>query len=207
MATSRVIPIALRGAPHVMLGVLAIWATLDVLEIHDGRWSFGFLIVILGGATFIVLAAAIHWSSIRPIGLVALGGAYVTAHAFLLGLDVVPALVFLTLLIAHVELRILAERFAPIYEASLDATELSRVRGALGRAVLRLGIATVLAILVPIVAADLAVAAVVPATTIPTALLLAGALVAVVMVLALLPSLERRTASIRPTADLGAKDN
>ena len=207
MAATRLVPVALRGAPQVTLAVLGTWAVLDVLGIHDGRWSLAFLIVVLGGLSFIVLSAAFHWDSIRPIGLVGLGGGYVTAHAFFLGLDVVPALIFLTLLIGHVELRILAERFAPIYEASLDATELSRVRGALGRAVLRLGIATVLAILVPIVAADLAVAAVVPATTIPTALLLAGALVAVVMVLALLPSLERRTASIRPTADLGAKDN
>ena len=207
MAATRLVPVALRGAPQATLAILGTWAVLDVLGIRDGRWSLAFLIVVLGGLSFIVLSAAFRWDSIRPIGLGGLGGGYVTAHAFFLGLDVVPALIFLTLLIGHVELRILAERFAPIYEASLDATELSRVRGALGRAVLRLGIATVLAILVPIVAADLAVAAVVPATTIPTALLLAGALVAVVMVLALLPSLERRTASIRPTADHGAKDN
>jgi len=207
MAATRLVPLALRGAPQATLAILGTWAVLDVLGIRDGRWSLAFLIVVLGGLGFIVLSAAFQWGSIRPIGLVGLGGGYVIAHAFFLGLDVVPALIFLTLLIGHVELRILAERFAPIYEASLDATELSRVRGALGRAVLRLGIATVLAILVPIVAADLAVAAVVPATTIPTALLLAGALVAVVMVLALLPSLEGRTASIRPTADHGAKDN
>jgi len=207
MAATRLVPLALRGAPQATLAILGTWAVLDAFGIRDGRWSLAFLIVVLGGLSFIVLSAAFRWSSIRPIGLVGLGGGYVIAHAFFLGLDVVPALIFLTLLIGHVELRILAERFAPIYEASLDATELSRVRGALGRAVLRLGIATVLAILVPIVAADLAVAAVVPATTIPTALLLAGALVAVVMVLALLPSLEGRTASIRPTADHGAKDN
>jgi hypothetical protein len=192
MAASRVTPIALRGAPHVVLGVLAIWAVLDFFAMRDSRWSFAFLIVILVGLTFIVLAAAVHWSSIRPIGLVAVGGAYVTAHAFLLGLDVVPALVFLTFLIAHVELRILAERFAPLYEASLGPSERARIRGALARAILRLGIATALAVAVPILAADLAVAAVVPATTIPTALLLAAALVVVVMILALLPSLERR---------------
>jgi len=47
---------------------------------------------------------------------------------------------------------------------------------------------------VPILAADLAVAGIVPATTIPTAIVLAGALVAVVALLALMPSLSRRAA-------------
>ena len=48
-----------------------------------------------------------------------------------------------------------------------------------------------LSVVVPILAADLAVAGIVPATTIPTAIALAGALVAVVALLALLPSLKR----------------
>jgi len=55
-------------------------------------------------------------------------------------------------------------------------------------------VAAVLSVVVPVLAADLAVAGIVPATTIPTAIALAGALVAVVALLALLPSLSRRPA-------------
>ena len=64
----------------------------------------------------------------------------------------------------------------------------------MGRAVLRLTVAAVLSVVVPILAADLAVAGVVPVTTVPTAIALAAGLVAVVALLAVVPSLERRTA-------------
>ncbi len=56
----------------------------------------------------------------------------------------------------------------------------------------RLTIASILAVVIPLLAADLATAGVVPVTTIPTALLLSAALVAVVLILALLPSLESK---------------
>ena len=74
----------------------------------------------------------------------------------------------------------------------LRRVELGRIDGAFGRAVLRLIIAAVLSVIVPILAADLAVAGIVPATTIPTAIALAGPLVAVVTLLALTPCLSRR---------------
>src|SRR2546425_71850 len=41
------------------------------------------------------------------------------SHAFVLGVQLVPALVFLSVLISHAELRILAERFAPLYETEI----------------------------------------------------------------------------------------
>src|SRR5439155_628090 len=93
VASTRLIPVALRAAPGVTLALLVGWATLDVYAIGEPRWS-----------------AALF---------------------------------------------------------------------------------TVLSVVVPILAADLAVAGIVPTTTIPTAIALAGALVAVVALLALLPSLKR----------------
>jgi hypothetical protein len=194
MASPRLIPFALRAAPIATLAVLLGWAIWDVSTIGDGRWIAALLAILGIGAAALLVSFVFHWRGIRPIGLIAIGAAYVGAHAFVLGVQLVPALVFLSVLISQVELRILAERFAPLYEAELRLDERTRIRGALGRAILRLTIAAVLSVVVPIVAADLAVAGIVPATTIPTAIALAGALVAVVALLALMPSLSRRAA-------------
>ena len=193
MASTQLIPSALRAAPVVTLALLVGWAILDVSAIGDGRWAAALLAVLGIGVSAVILSVVLRWRGIRPIGLIAIGAAYVGAHAFVLGVQLVPALVFLSVLISQVELRILAERFAPLYEAGLRPEERSRIHGALGRAVLRLIIAAALSVVVPILAADLAVAGIVPATTIPTAIALAGALVAVVALLALMPSLSRRS--------------
>jgi len=193
MASTQLIPPALRAAPVVTLALLVGWAVLDVSAIGDGRWAAALLAILGIGAAAVILSVVLRWRRIRPIGLIAIGATYVGAHAFVLGVQLVPALVFLSVLISQVELRILAERFAPLYEAGLRPEERSRIDGALGRAVLRLIIAAVLSVVVPILAADLAVAGIVPATTIPTAIALAGALVAVVALLALMPSLSRRS--------------
>jgi len=192
VASTRLIPSALRAAPVVTLALLVGWAILDVSAIGDGRWAAALFAVLGIGAGAVIVSAVLHWRGIRPIGLIAIGDAYVGAHAFVLGVQLVPALVFLSVLISHAELRILAERFAPLYETGLRPDERSRIQSALGRAILRLIIAAVLSVVVPILAADLAVAGIVPATTIPTAIALAGALVAVVALLALMPSLSRR---------------
>src|SRR2546427_272076 len=80
--------------------------------------------------------------------------------------------------------------------AVLDVSAVGDGRWAAGLlAVLGIGAAAViLSVVGPILAAALAVAGIVPATTIPTAIALAGALVAVVALLALMPSLSRRAA-------------
>src|SRR5947208_1858200 len=192
VASTRLIPVALRAAPGVTLALLVGWATLDVYAIGEPRWSAALFTVLSIGVVAVTLSVVLHWRGIRAIGLIAIGGGYVGAHALVLGVQLVPALVFLSLLISQVELRILGERFAPLYEAGLGPDERTRIHGALGRAVLRLIISAVLSVVVPILAADLAVAGIVPATTIPTAIALAGALVAVVALLALMPSLSRR---------------
>lgn len=194
MASSRLIPVALRAAPVVSLAVLLGWAIWDVSAIGDGRWITALLPVLGIGAAALITSFVFRWRGIRAIGLIAIGAGYVGAHALVLGVQVVPGLVFLSVLISQVELRILAERFAPLYEDGLRPEERARINGALGRAILRLSIASVLSVIVPILAADLAVAGIVPATTIPTAIALAGALVAVVALLALMPSLSRRAA-------------
>lgn len=194
MAAPRLIPVALRAAPVVTVAVLLGWVVWDVSAIGEGRWVIALFSVLGIGAAALVVSFVFHWRGIRVIGLIAIGAGYVGAHAFVLGVQLVPALVFLSVLISQVELRILAERFAPLYEAGLHPDERTRIHGALGRAILRLSIAAVLSVLVPILAADLAVAGIVPATTIPTAIALAGALVAVVALLALMPSLSRRAA-------------
>src|SRR5256712_724760 len=192
MASPRLIPVALRAAPVVTLTVLLGWAIWDVSAIGDGRWIAALFAILGIGTAALVVSFVFHWRGIRAIGLIAIGAGYVGAHALVLGVQLVPALVFLSVLISQVELRILAERFAPLYEAGLRPDERTRIHSALGRAILRLVIAGVLSVVVPIIAADLAVAGVVPATTIPTAIALAGALVAVVALLALVPSLSLR---------------
>ena len=193
MASTHLIPSALRAAPVATLAFLVGWAILDVSTIGDARWTAGLSAVLGIGAAAVILSVVLRWRGIRPVGLIAIGAAYVGAHAFVLGVQLVPALVFLSVLISQVELRILAERFAPLYEAGLRPEERRRIDGALGRAVLRLSIAAALSVVVPILAANLAVAGIVPATTIPTAIGLAGALVAVVALLALMPSLSRKS--------------
>src|SRR2546425_3127217 len=192
MASTQLIPSAVRAAPVATLALLVGWAVLDVSAIGDGRWAAALLAILGIGAAAVILSVVLRWRGIRPIGLLAIGAAYVGAHAFVLGVQLVPALVFLSVLISQAELRILAERFAPLSETALRPEERSRIRGALGRAVLRLIIAAVLSVVVPILAADLAVAGLGPATTVPTAVAPAGAPVARVANPAFFPSPSRR---------------
>ncbi len=192
MAASRVISIALKAAPLATLALLVVWSIVDMLSIPDPRRAFPLVGVVAVGVALLFFGARFRSRSTRTLGLICIGADYLIAHAFVLGVDLVPALVFLSVLIVHVELRVLAERFAPLYEVNPGPDAQRRIRAALGRAVLRLSVAAVLSVVVPILAADLAVAGVVPVTTIPTAIALAAALVAVVMFLALLPVLERK---------------
>ena len=194
MAASRVVAITLRAAPSATVALLVVWLIVDVLSIPDSRRGFPLLGLVAAGVALLLLGANFQARSTRTFGLVCIGAAYLIAHAIILGIDLVPALVFISVLIIQVELRVLAERFAPLYEGDPGPDAQRRIRDALGRAVLRLTVAAVLSVVVPILAADLAVAGVVPVTTVPTAIALAAGLVAVVALLAVVPSLERRTA-------------
>ncbi len=203
------IPIGLRAAPIATLGLLVAWSAADALSIGDAGRTTSVLQVLFVGVGILVGAYVFRRPWLRPVGLTALLLAYVATHVFYLGVQLVAALLFVVLLMSHVELRILAGRFAHLYEAALSSTDRARIRAAaaLGRASLRLAIAAVLAVVVPLLAADLAVAGVVPLTTIPSAILLAGGLVAVVLMVAILPSLRGRSPSFSEQTARGAKDN
>jgi hypothetical protein len=126
------------------------------------------------------------------LGLVLLGTTYVAAHEFVLGVQLLPALVVVALLISYAEIRILAERFAPLFLAPITSAQRRQFGRALFRALARLVAVLIVAVVVPLFAADLAVAGVLPLTTIPTALLLSAGLVAVVVLIALLPTLDSK---------------
>ena len=190
MATSRLISPALRYTPLMVLAFLESWVVWDLLAVPDRRWIAALSAPFVANVAFLALSRASYRRWARWIGLMALGTTYVVMHAFVLGIQLVPALLFVSVLIAQVELRILAERFAPLFLATLTAAQQRQIGSALLRALIRLTIAAILAIVIPLLAADLATAGVVPVTTIPTALVLSAGLVAVVLIIALLPSLE-----------------
>ncbi len=174
-----------------VLGILAGWTLVEVVGIHDARALQAGIVV--WGLAFVGFALGFRYRvpTLRRVGLVLLGSLYFGLHVLVAPLSLIPALVFLVLLIAIVELRVLAERFSPILMRDVSQEARAAIRGALLRAVVRLSLASALALLIPIFAADLAVAGTVPLTTIPTALILAGGLVTVIMLLALFPRWQR----------------
>jgi len=182
----------LQAVPLALLVVLEAWVVIDLLGVGDRRWAVGLGILWIANILLLALSAIFRWRLARWVGLVGLGSAYVVMHALVLGVQLVAALAFVSLLIAQVELRILAERFAPLFAATITPAERRKIGGALMRAVVRLAIALVFSIVVPLLTANLSATGLVPVTTIPTAFLLSAALVAVVVLLALLPAMEQR---------------
>jgi hypothetical protein len=187
----------LRLAPSALLSFLEAGVAWDLFFVSDRAWmgvlAFAF------GVNLLLLAVGhvLHWRWARWLGLVLLGATYVVAHAFVLGIQLLPALAVIALLMAYVEVRILAERFAPLFLPSITPAQRGQFGRALLRAWTRLAAALIVAVVVPLFAADLAVAGVVPLTTIPTALLLSAGLVAVVVVIALLPTLDAKASEGR----------
>jgi len=170
MAASRLMSPGLRWTPFAVLALLESWVAWDLLAVPDRRWITALALPFLANLVFLLLSRGAHRRWARWSGLLALGTAYVVSHAFVLGIQVLPAL-FLT---------------------TITSAQQRQIQLALLRALVRLTIASILAVVIPLLAADLASAGVVPVTTIPTALLLSAALVAVVLILALLPSLESK---------------
>jgi hypothetical protein len=186
-------PIAVRIAPFVTLGALIAWTASDVLAVAEPRLFQAFAALLAIGGLALGLGNLPGWRWAQPGGLIALGLSYLGAHVIVLGVDVVAGLAFVTFLFIHVEARSAAERFAPVYARSLEPDERGRVNAALGRMSVRVGFAGGLGFLLPLLAADLALTGIAGARTIPSAVLLAAAIVLVVSLLALLPVLERRT--------------
>jgi hypothetical protein len=194
-----------QGAPLLLLGSLQVWLLADLLSLGDRRWVNPAVVLWFANLALFASSAAFRWRWARRLGPIALGSTYVGVHAFLLGVQLVPAVTFVSILIGQVELRILVERFAPLLRASITSAEQAQIGGALLRAVLRISIACALSIVVPLLAAEVASTGLVPLTSILTAFLLSGALIVVVVLLALLPALERRARRPAPFSD-EAKD-
>ncbi|TLZ89872.1 MAG: hypothetical protein E6K00_00330, partial [Methanobacteriota archaeon] len=115
MAASRLMSPGLRWTPFAVLALLETWVAWDLLAVSDRRWITALALPFLANLVFLLLSRGAHRRWARWSGLLALGTTYVVSHAFVLGIQVLPALVFVSLLIAQVELRILAERFAPLF--------------------------------------------------------------------------------------------
>src|SRR5439155_114935 len=81
VAWVRLIPVALRAAPRVTLALLVGWAALDVYAIGEPRWSAALFTILSIGVAAVTLSVVLHWRGIRAVGLIAIGGGYVGAHA------------------------------------------------------------------------------------------------------------------------------
>lgn len=194
MASPRLIASALWTLPIVAVVVLFGWASADLLDLVRTAFGEGLLIALLSGLAASALGLRIAYAPLRRLGLGIIVGAYFAAHLTLLPLDAAASLGFLTLALFSIELRIVADRFVPVYAGSLEPQDREHVGSALQRSLVRVVAVSGAAFLGSTLAADLALAGTLPVTTIPTALLLAASLVAVVLVLALWPLLERRGA-------------
>lgn len=173
---------------------LAAWAFSDFLGIPVDALTRGFVIVLLAGLATLLLGLRFAVAVLRRLGLLLVALSYLGAHLFVLPLDPAAALGFLTLVLVAVELRILAERFVPVFRTNLGADIQDRVQQALARCVLRIAGAAAVAFMGSTLTADLALSGALPVRSIASALFLSMSLIAVVLLLAFWPSVERRLA-------------
>lgn len=192
MVSSRLIASTLWTLPLGVVVVLFAWAAVGLVGVLASTLAQGYLLALLSGLTATALGLRYAFGPVRRLGLGLIVGAYFASHLTLLRLDAAASLGFLTLALLSIELRIIADRFVPLYAGTLEPRDRERVGSALQRSLVRVLAVTGAAFLGSTLAADLALAGTIPATTIPTALLLAAALLAVILVLALWPLLERR---------------
>ncbi len=188
---------ALETAPVALVAGLAAWAFWDFLGIPVDVLTRGFVAVLLVGLAALLLGLRFAVAALRRLGLLLVAVSYLGAHLFALPLDSAAALGFLTLVLVAVELRILAERFAPVFRADLGAEVRDRVRQAFARSVLRIAAAAAIGFMGSTLTADLALSGALPLRSIASALFLSMALIAVVLLLAFWPSVDRRLARAR----------
>ncbi len=194
MASARVIAMALWAAPLAAVVALAAWSLYDFLGIPSQVLAGPFVLALLVSLILLTLGLRLANAILRRLGLLLLAASYFLAHVFVLSPDPAALLGYMTLALVALELRLLAARFAPIYQSHLREEDRVRLDDALGRSVLRIGVVAATAFLGSVLAADLALAGTLPLTSVPTALVLAGSLVAVVFLLAEWPSQGRRGA-------------
>ncbi len=192
MASARVIVSLLWTLPLGAVVALTAWAFADFLAIPNPRVAEEFALAALIGLAGIALGIRYRVAVLRRGGLILIVASYLAAHLLVVPMVPAAALGYVTLALLAAELRILADRFAPIFAAKLGEEDRSRVGEALQRASLRIAAATGVAFLGSYLAADLAFAGTVPATSIASALVLSVTLIVIVLVLALWPIVERR---------------
>lgn len=192
MASSRLTAMALSVLPVLVALALFAWALVDFLDIPSTALRQDFVVALLVALAATILGVRIEYGPLRRFGLGLLVAAYLAVHLVLLPLDAASSIGFLTLALFAVELRLVADRFVPLYVDSLEAEDRERLGSALQRSLVRVVAVSGIAFLGSTLAADLALAGTLPVTTIPTALVLAAALVCVILLLALWPLLERR---------------
>lgn len=200
MGASRLSVILLEAVPIGLVAVLAAWAFWDFLAIPRTAAAGGLALILLLGVFALLLGSRSRMAALRRIGLLLVTLSYLGAHLFVLPLDPAPALGFLTLVLVAVEARLLAERFAPVLRSDLDEAARERVGEALVRNGIRIAAASALGFLGSTLTADLALSGTLPLRSIATALLLSLGLIAVVLLLAFWPSIERSLAP-NPGAD------
>jgi len=183
---------ALSVLPVLVALALFAWALVDFLDIPSTALRQDFVVALLVALAATILGVRIEYGPLRRFGLGLLVAAYLAVHLVLLPLDAASSIGFLTLALFAVELRLVADRFVPLYVDSLEAEDRERLGSALQRSLVRVVAVSGIAFLGSTLAADLALAGTLPVTTIPTALVLAAALVCVILLLALWPLLERR---------------
>lgn len=194
MAQARLIPAILWTLPVVAVLGLYAWAFVDVASLGFTVSGSIVLVVLLLGFAATVLGLRFAYPPARRFGLVLVVLMFLGVHLTALPLDAAGSLAFLTLALLAAEFRILADRFVPLYTPRLEGADRDRVEAALVHSVLRVALVCGVAFLGSVLTADLALAGTLPATSIPTALVLAAALIAVILLLALWPLLERRAA-------------
>ena len=192
MASTRLTVVLLRSLPLFAVAGLSAWALLDFLTIPRSNLLQAFIVSLLAGLAALALGIRFGLPPLRRSGLVLIVASYFGAHLFVLPVDPAAALAFLTLALVAVELRILADRFGPIYATALRLDDRRRVTEALERSALRVVAVAGVAFLGSYLAADLALAGTLPTRSIASALLLSMALIGVVSLLALWPLMERR---------------
>jgi hypothetical protein len=192
LGKARLTPTLLEAAPIALVAALSAWAFWDFLGIPKSVIAELFTGILLLGLAALVLGLRFRVASFRRAGLVLVTLSYLAAHLFVLPLDPAAALGFLTLVLVAVEIRIVAERFAPVLRADLDEDAREHVHDALSRSLLRVAAASALGFLGSTLTADLALSGSLPLRTIATALVLSLALIAVVLLLAFWPFVEAR---------------
>jgi hypothetical protein len=184
--------IVVRAAPLALFAALAEWTAIDVVRFAPpATWALGGIVLGLAGVAAVqgsrTSRAPWHRASRALLAL-----AFVGERILAAGVDVVPMIGFLVLLIALASLHSLERTFGPVYDAVADPASRAKVDSAAVRAYARaLGLlaftfvaSLLLALMVPLVA--------IPTRSLAAAFGLAVAVLVVIAWLALSPALPAR---------------